>query len=78
MKRFKSARHARRFLSTHSRIHNHFQLRRYHLNVNRHRVARCRLSPGRDVAEDLQGCHFGFQSPPFRNLTTPTVARSMR
>ena len=25
MKRFKSARHAQRFLSTHSRIHNHFQ-----------------------------------------------------
>src|SRR6266404_6084960 len=44
MKRFKSARHARRFLSTHSRIHNHFQLRRHHLSVNRHRLARCRLS----------------------------------
>jgi hypothetical protein len=31
MKRFQSARHAQRFLSTHSRIHNHFQLRRHHL-----------------------------------------------
>jgi len=29
MQRFKSARHAQRFLSTHSRIHNHFQLRRH-------------------------------------------------
>jgi putative transposase len=40
MKRFKSARHAQRFLSTHSRIHNHFQLRRHHLNANQYRTAR--------------------------------------
>jgi len=31
MQRFKSARHAQRFLSTHARIHNHFQLRRHRL-----------------------------------------------
>ena len=40
MKRFKSARHAQRFLSTHSRIHNHFQLCRHHLTANQHRAAR--------------------------------------
>jgi putative transposase len=40
MKRFKSARHAQRFLSTHSRIHNHFQLCRHHLSANQHRAAR--------------------------------------
>jgi putative transposase len=40
MKRFKSARQAQRFLSTHSRIHNHFQFRRHRLSANEHRVAR--------------------------------------
>jgi putative transposase len=40
MKRFKSPRHAQRFLSTHSRIHNHFQLCRHHLSANEHRAAR--------------------------------------
>src|SRR5262249_61943587 len=34
MKRFKSARHAQRFLSIYSRIHNHFQLCRHHLTAN--------------------------------------------
>ncbi len=38
--RFKSARHAQRFLSTHSRIHNHFQLRRHRLTADQHRAAR--------------------------------------
>ena len=40
MQRFKSARHARRFLSNHSRIHNHFQLRRHRLSANDDRTAR--------------------------------------
>ena len=40
MRRFKSARHAQRFLSTHVRIHNHFQLRRHRLTANQHRAAR--------------------------------------
>jgi hypothetical protein len=40
MRRFKSAGHAQRFLSAHSRIHNHFQLRRHHLNANQYRTAR--------------------------------------
>ena len=40
MQRFKSARHAQRFLSTQSRIHNHFQLRRHRLTANGHRAAR--------------------------------------
>jgi len=40
MQRFKSARHAQRFLSTHSRIHNHFQLRHHGLSASEHRQAR--------------------------------------
>ena len=51
MKRFKSARHAQRFLSTHSRIHNHFQLCRHHLTANQHRAARdTAFRTWRDVA----------------------------
>ena len=42
MQRFKSARHAQRFLSAHSRIHNHFQLRRHRLTADDHRAARAR------------------------------------
>ncbi len=40
MQRFKSPRHAHRFLSAHSRIHNHFQLRRHRLSAHEHRAAR--------------------------------------
>ena len=40
MQRFKSARHAQRFLSVHARIHNHFQLRRHRLTAIQHRAAR--------------------------------------
>ncbi len=40
MQRFKSARHAQRFLSAHGRIHNHFQLRRHRLTAAEHRTAR--------------------------------------
>ncbi|MFC0385987.1 transposase [Muricoccus vinaceus] len=40
MQRFKSPRHAQRFLSTHSRIHNHFQLRRHRLTADQHRQVR--------------------------------------
>jgi len=40
MQRFKSVRHAQRFLSAHSRIHNHFQLRRHRLTADQHRAAR--------------------------------------
>jgi len=41
MQRFKSARHAQHFLSTHSRPHpHHFQLRRYRLTADQHRAAR--------------------------------------
>jgi putative transposase len=52
MKRFKSARHAQRFLSNYSRIHNHFQLRRHRLTANRHRAARdAAFRTWRDLAE---------------------------
>ena len=40
MQRFKSARHAQRFLSTHASIHNHLQLRRHRLTADQHRTAR--------------------------------------
>ncbi len=40
MKRFKSACHAQRFLSTHCRIHNHFQLRRHLLPASDYHAAR--------------------------------------
>lgn len=40
VRRFKSARHAQRFLSVHCRIHNHFQLRRHRVTANEHRAAR--------------------------------------
>jgi putative transposase len=39
MQRFKSARHAQRFLSAHARIRNHFQLRRHRLTAIQHRDA---------------------------------------
>ncbi|MFZ1430872.1 MAG: IS6 family transposase, partial [Geminicoccaceae bacterium] len=39
MQRFKSARHAQRFLSSHGQIHNLFQLRRHLLTANDHRAA---------------------------------------
>ena len=40
MQRFKSARHAQRFLSTHARVHSHVQLRRHRLTAVEHRAAR--------------------------------------
>jgi putative transposase len=40
MQRFKSARHVQRFLSTHSRIRNLFQLRRHRLSAHAYRTAR--------------------------------------
>ncbi len=42
MKKFKSARHAQRFPSTHSPIHNRFQLRRHRLSATEYRAARAR------------------------------------
>ncbi|QRM34311.1 IS6 family transposase [Microvirga sp. VF16] len=40
MRRFKSAQQAQQFLSTHSPIHNHFQLCRHRLSANEYRTAR--------------------------------------
>ena len=42
MKKFESARHAQRFLSTHSPIHSRFQPRRHRLSVTEYRAARAR------------------------------------
>ncbi|WP_377810225.1 DDE-type integrase/transposase/recombinase [Azospirillum sp. A29] len=44
-KRFKSARQARQFLSSHSPIHDHFQLRRHLISASVHRASRARPSP---------------------------------
>jgi putative transposase len=50
MQRFKSARHAQRFLSSHSRIHNHFQLHRHRLSATEYRAARnCAFHTWREV-----------------------------
>jgi putative transposase len=40
MQKFKSTRHAQRFLSGHSRIHNHFQLHNHLLSAQNYRSAR--------------------------------------
>jgi putative transposase len=40
MQRFKSARQAQRFLSAHSRIHSHFQLRRHLISATEYRALR--------------------------------------
>ena len=51
MQRFKSARHAQRFLSSHGQIHNLFQLRRHRLTAPEHRAARdCAFQTWRDAA----------------------------
>jgi putative transposase len=50
MRRFKSPRHAQQFLSIHTPIHNHFQLRRHRLSVSEYRVARdCAFISWRDA-----------------------------
>ncbi len=52
MKRFKSARHAQRFLSAHDQIANLFHLRRDHVTVNEYRAARLRAF---EVWADISG-----------------------
>ncbi|CAO3383241.1 Transposase [Azospirillum argentinense] len=42
MRRFRSVRHAQRFLSTQSLMHNHFQLRRHLLSASEYRAVRAR------------------------------------
>ena len=52
MQRFKLARHAQQFLSTHSPIHNLFQLRRHRLSASEYRTARTRaFGPWREAAD---------------------------
>ena len=46
MKRFKSSRQAQRFLSIHSRFHNHIQLRRHLISASEYRAARARALAG--------------------------------
>ncbi|HTR15928.1 MAG TPA: DDE-type integrase/transposase/recombinase [Acetobacteraceae bacterium] len=51
MQRFKSAGHAQRSLSTHGRIHNHFQLRRHRLSASEYRSTRdAAFRTWRDIA----------------------------
>ena len=50
MRRFKSVQHAQQFLSIHTPIHNHFQLRRHRLSASEYRVARdCAFNSWRDA-----------------------------
>src|SRR5262249_49189780 len=70
MKRFKSARHAQRFLSTYSRTHTHFHLRRHHPNANQPKL---RLQPAPSVAG------FAHHASATGNLTMPSkVYRRVR
>ena len=77
MKRFKSARHAQCFLSTHSRIHNHFQLRRHHLvpisivRLAMPPFARGAMSPKLLPLYNLQSRIFRPSTPATGNLTAP-------
>jgi len=59
MQRFKSARHAQRFLSAHSRIHNQFQLRRDRL-TGRSTPA---ISPELPPPRELGACSGQFATP---------------
>ncbi len=52
MKRFKSARHAQRFLSAHDQINNLFHLRRDHVSASEYRAARARAF---EVWADVSG-----------------------
>ena len=55
MQRFRSARHAPRVPSTHSRIHTQLQLRRHLLTAHEHRAARdAAFSAWREVAGDAR------------------------
>jgi putative transposase len=84
MQCFKSARHAQRFLSIHSRIHNHFQLRRHRRSASDYRIARdAAFRTWRDVvamAPDAQPSTTsrGNCRAPTVNLTTPTCRRPGR
>ncbi|WP_451987777.1 DDE-type integrase/transposase/recombinase [Azospirillum endophyticum] len=80
MKKFKSARHAQRSLSTRSPIHNRFQLRRHRLSVSRiPRRPGSRLdhmaSGGRSCAGRLSGTGSRLPRPvsyqPAAKLTAP-------
>jgi putative transposase len=77
MQRFKSARHLQRFLSAHSRIHNHFQLHRHHLSASQYRAARnAAFRSWRQVGEvalaaTFRVAFFGDLRPSIGNPTTP-------
>jgi hypothetical protein len=76
MLRFKSWGQARRFLSTNSRIHSHFQLRRHLITATEYRLLRVEAFRGwqeapvspftHDVATKCAMTH-----NPFNNLTAP-------
>ena len=78
MKRFKSAGHSQRFLSTHSRIHNHFQLLPSSLQRqsascgSRHRLLH--MASRRRLLRQLDTSRVPFSTiniRPIGNLTTP-------
>ena len=79
MQRFTSARHAQRFLSAHSRIHNHFQLRRHRPTADQHRSPRdvafraWREITGVAAASWRSEQISGHQHTPASNLTTQSL-----
>jgi len=83
MQRFKSARHAQRFLSAHGRIHNHFQLHRHRLSAAAYRSARdTALRTWREVA-GIGSAARGLARPQaltivsLLNLTTPAGGQAL-
>jgi len=77
MQRFKPARHAQRFLSAHSRIHNHFQLRRHRLTAHQHRSTRNAAFRTRREVVGVASAAGGPDQPSALNRTSthnPTTA----
>jgi hypothetical protein len=74
MQRFKSVRHSQRPLFKHSRIHNHFQLRRPRLTAINYRAVRAIAF--RDLVRHHRNCdpRMNFDQ---RQASRPAVARNL-
>ncbi|NUB05261.1 IS6 family transposase [Azospirillum sp. Vi22] len=68
--RFKSAKHAQRFPSTHSPVHNHFQLRRHLISAPEYRAARVRALT---IWREVTGLALNRLNHPERSLFRPSV-----
>lgn len=70
MRRFKSAKHAQRFPSTHSPVHNHFRLRRHLISTPEYRAARVRALT---IRREVTGLALSRLNHPERSLFRPSV-----